>query len=116
MVSSWRSRENEAKDDWFDGVGCGAVKVRPNYPSLDIIFLLAYRGILVFYFTINRTPRVGGDTSIQPSLSHPLAMVTFSEIWVCFIVYVRKGEKVRYPSNPPKSGRMLWWFSHLVNV
>jgi hypothetical protein len=27
----------------------------------------------------------------------------------------RRGEKVRDPSNPPKSGRMLWWFSHLVN-
>jgi hypothetical protein len=78
MVSLWRLRENKAKDDRFDGVGCGAVKVGPNYPSLDIIFFLAYMGILVFYFTINRTPRVGGDVNIQPSLSHPLAIVTFS--------------------------------------
>jgi hypothetical protein len=26
------------------------VEVRPNYPSLDVIFLLAHRGILVFCF------------------------------------------------------------------
>jgi hypothetical protein len=50
VVSSLRSRESEAKDGQFDGVGCGAVKVRPNDPSLDVVFLLAHRGILVFYF------------------------------------------------------------------
>jgi hypothetical protein len=47
VASSWRSRESEAKDGRFDGVGCGAVKVRPNYPSLVVIFLLAHRGIPV---------------------------------------------------------------------
>jgi hypothetical protein len=50
VVSSQRSRGSEVKDGRFDGVGCGIVKVEPNYPSLDVIFLLAHRGILVFYF------------------------------------------------------------------
>jgi hypothetical protein len=52
VASSWRSRESEAKDGQFDGVGCGTVEVRPNYPSLDVIFLLAHRGILVFRFLL----------------------------------------------------------------
>jgi hypothetical protein len=42
-----RSRGSDAKDGRFDGVGCGTVKVRPNYPSLVVIFL-AHGGILVF--------------------------------------------------------------------
>jgi hypothetical protein len=53
------------------------VEVGPNYPSLDVIFLLAHRGILVFSFPINRTPRVGGEANIQPSPSHSLAIVAF---------------------------------------
>jgi hypothetical protein len=32
VASSQRSRGSEAKDSWFDGVGCGAVEVGPNYP------------------------------------------------------------------------------------
>jgi hypothetical protein len=48
VTSSRRSRESEAKDSRIDGVGCGTVKVRPNYTSLVVIFLLAHRGILVF--------------------------------------------------------------------
>jgi hypothetical protein len=77
VASSQRSCGSEAKDGWIDGVGCSAVEVSPNYHSLDIIFLFAHRGILVFSFPINRTPRVGGEVSIQPSLSHPLAIVPF---------------------------------------
>jgi hypothetical protein len=72
-----RSRGCEAKDGQLDGVRCGIVQVGPNYPSLDVIFLLAHRGILVFSFPINRTPMVGGEASIQPSLSHPLSIVAF---------------------------------------
>jgi hypothetical protein len=72
-----RSRGCEAKDGRLDGVGCGAVEVRPNYPSLDIIFPLAHKGILAFSFPINRTPRAGGEVGIQPSLSHPLVIVAF---------------------------------------
>jgi hypothetical protein len=48
VVSSQRSRGCEVKDGRFDGVRCDTVEVRPNYPSLDVIFLLAHRGILVF--------------------------------------------------------------------
>jgi hypothetical protein len=50
VASSWKSCVSEAKDDQFDGVGCSAVEVRPNYPSWVVIFLLAHKGILVFYF------------------------------------------------------------------
>jgi hypothetical protein len=54
--------------------------------------------------------------STQSSLSHPLAIVAFWEVWVCFMVWVRREEKVRDPSNPSKSGRMLWRFLHLIEV
>jgi hypothetical protein len=45
-----RSCGSEAKDGRFNGIGCGVVKVGPNYPSIDVFFLLAHRGILVFCF------------------------------------------------------------------
>jgi hypothetical protein len=32
------------------------------------------------------------------------------------MVKERAEEKVRDPSNPLKSGRILWWFSYLVDV
>jgi hypothetical protein len=50
VASSWRSRGSKAEDGRFNGVKCGAVEVGLNYPSLDVIFLLAHRGILVFCF------------------------------------------------------------------
>jgi hypothetical protein len=71
VASSRRSHGCEAKDGWFDGVGCDVVEVRPYYTLLDVIFLFAHSGILVFSFPINRISRVGGEASIQPSLSHP---------------------------------------------
>jgi hypothetical protein len=49
VASSQRSRGSEATDGRFDGVGCDTMEVEPNYPSLDVIFLLAHRGILVFW-------------------------------------------------------------------
>jgi hypothetical protein len=52
LASSWRSHGSEAKDSWFDGVGCGTVEVGPNYPSLDVIFFLAHRDILVFWLSL----------------------------------------------------------------
>jgi hypothetical protein len=64
MASSWRSRGCKVKDGRFDGVTCGVVQVRQDYPLLDVIFLLAHRSILVISFPINRTPRVGGEASI----------------------------------------------------
>jgi hypothetical protein len=51
VASSRMSHRSEAKDGRFDGVGCGAVEVRANYPSLVVIFL-AHRGILVFRFSL----------------------------------------------------------------
>jgi hypothetical protein len=50
MASLRRLHGSESKDGRFDGVGCGIVEVGPNYLSLDIIFLLAHKGILVFCF------------------------------------------------------------------
>jgi hypothetical protein len=52
VASSRRSCGSEAKDGRFDGVGCVAVEVRPNYPSLYVIFLLVHRGILLFWFSL----------------------------------------------------------------
>jgi hypothetical protein len=52
VASSWRSCRSEAKDGRFDDIGCGAVEVGPNYPSLDAIFLLVHMGILVFWFSL----------------------------------------------------------------
>jgi hypothetical protein len=40
MASLRRSHGSEAKDGRFDGVGCGAVEIRPNYP-----LKVAYRGV-----------------------------------------------------------------------
>jgi hypothetical protein len=45
-------RRSDAKDGWFDGVGCGAAQVGPNYPYFIIVFFLAHRGILVFWFLV----------------------------------------------------------------
>jgi hypothetical protein len=50
-VTSRRLRGSETKDGRFDGVGCGATKVRPNCPSLAVNFFSAYRNFLVFYCT-----------------------------------------------------------------
>jgi hypothetical protein len=58
VALSRRSCESEGKDGFFDGVRCGTVEVEPNYPSLDVIFLLAHRGILVFCFHYKWNQRV----------------------------------------------------------
>jgi hypothetical protein len=50
VASSRRLHGSEAKDGRFGGIECSTMEVRPNYPSLHVIFLLAYRGILVFCF------------------------------------------------------------------
>jgi hypothetical protein len=57
VASSQRLHGSEAKDNRFEGVGCGAVEVGPNYPSLDVIFFLAHRGILVFCFHYKYDPK-----------------------------------------------------------
>jgi hypothetical protein len=39
VASSQRSHGSEAKDYWTDGIGCDAMEVGANYPSLVVIFL-----------------------------------------------------------------------------
>jgi hypothetical protein len=38
VASSQRLCGSEAKDGRFNGVGCSAVEVRPNYPSLVVMY------------------------------------------------------------------------------
>jgi hypothetical protein len=73
VASLWRSRGVEAEDGCVDAIGC----IRLFYPNFTIFIVLGHKGSLVISFSINRTPRVGGEVSIQPSLSHPLAIVAF---------------------------------------
>jgi hypothetical protein len=40
-------------------------------PNFAIFVVLDHKDGLVISFSINRTPRAGGEASIQPSLSHP---------------------------------------------
>jgi hypothetical protein len=69
IVSSWRSRRNKEKDGWFNDVGCSVVEVRPNYYLVDVIFLLAHKCILVFYFCYKNTHWViVGGIPLPPSL------------------------------------------------
>jgi hypothetical protein len=51
-ASLWRSHGSEVKDGRFDSVGCGTMKIEPNYILLVVIFLLVHRGILVFWFSL----------------------------------------------------------------
>jgi hypothetical protein len=73
MASSWRSRGDEVEDRWVDAMGC----IGLFYPNFAIFVVLDHKGNLVISFPINRTPRAGGEISIQPSFSHPLAKVAF---------------------------------------
>jgi hypothetical protein len=52
VVSSRRLHRSEAKDGRFDCIGCGASQIGQNYPYFVIVFFLAYRGILVFWFSL----------------------------------------------------------------
>jgi hypothetical protein len=67
VASSWRSCGDEAKDERVDAMGC----IRLFYPNFTVFIVLWQKGSLVVSFPINRTPRAGGEASIQPSLSHP---------------------------------------------
>jgi hypothetical protein len=73
VASSWRSRGDEAEDGWVVAMGC----IRFFYPNFVIFIVLGHKGSLVLSFLINSTPRVSREVSIQPSLSHPLAIVAF---------------------------------------
>jgi hypothetical protein len=52
MASSRSSRGSEAEDGQSDGVGCSAVQVGRNYPSLAVTSFSACRGILVFWLDL----------------------------------------------------------------
>jgi hypothetical protein len=52
VASSRRSHGSEAKDGRFDGVGCGATEVGPNYPYFVVIFILAHRVIFSLWFSL----------------------------------------------------------------
>jgi hypothetical protein len=73
VTSSRRSHRNEAEDGWVDATGC----VRLFYPNFVIFIVLGHKDSLVISLPKNRTPRAGGEVSIQPFLSHPLAIVAF---------------------------------------
>jgi hypothetical protein len=73
VASSWRSHGDEAEDEWVDAMGC----IRFFYPNFVIFIVLGHKSSLVFSFLINSTPRVSREVSIQPSISHPLAIVAF---------------------------------------
>jgi hypothetical protein len=73
MASSRRSRGDEAKDGRVDAMGY----ITLIYPNFAVFIGLGHKSNLVISFPINRTLRVGGEASIQPSLSHPVAIVAF---------------------------------------
>jgi hypothetical protein len=56
VASSQKSRGREVKDGRFDSNGCGTAKVRPNYPSMVVVFILAHKGIQIFCFCIQIEP------------------------------------------------------------
>jgi hypothetical protein len=59
--------EDEAEDEQVNAMCC----IELFYPYFTVFFVLAYKSNLVISFSINRTPRAGGEVTIQPSLSHP---------------------------------------------
>jgi hypothetical protein len=73
MASLWRLYGDEAKDRRVDAMGY----IRLFYPNFVVFIVLGNKGSLVINFPINRTPRIGGEATIQSSMSHPLAIVSF---------------------------------------
>jgi hypothetical protein len=73
MASLRRLHGDEAEDRQVNATGC----IGLFYPNIVIFIVLGHKGSLVISFPINRTPRAFGEASIQPSLSHPLAIVSF---------------------------------------
>jgi hypothetical protein len=73
VASSQQSRGDEAKDGRIDVMGC----IGLFYPNFTIFVVLGHTDNLVIRFPINRTLRAVVEASIQPSLSHRLAIVAF---------------------------------------
>jgi hypothetical protein len=114
MASLKRSREDEVEDRLVDVMGC----IRLFYSNFAIFIVLGYKGGLVISSPINRTPKGwwrGNHSAI--SLPPPSHRCFLRGVGVVHGVRGEgRGEKVRDPSNPPKSGRMLWSFPHIVDV
>jgi hypothetical protein len=110
VASSWRSRGDEAKDGWVDATGC----IRLFYPNFTVFIVLGHKCSLVISFPINMTQEL--EERIKYSLV-PLPPSSQSCVLRGVVVLhgIRDERKVRDSSNSPKSGRMLWQFSHLVN-
>jgi hypothetical protein len=73
-VASWQmSRGDEVEDRRVDAMGC----IELFYPNFAIFIVLSHKSSLLITFSTNRTPRVGEEKSIQPSLSHPIVIVAF---------------------------------------
>jgi hypothetical protein len=73
VASSQRLREDESEDGRVNAMGC----IRLFYPNFTVFIVFGSRGSLVISFPINKTPRAGGEVSIQLSLFHPVAIVAF---------------------------------------
>jgi hypothetical protein len=67
VASSRRLRGDAAKDGRVDAMGC----VGLFYPNFATFIVLGHKSSVAISFPIYRTPRVGGEECIQPSLSHP---------------------------------------------
>jgi hypothetical protein len=65
------------------------------YPNFAIFVVLGRKGSLVFSFPINRTPRVGGEANIKPSLSHPSYNCFLKGVGVLYDVREEKRESGR---------------------
>jgi hypothetical protein len=78
MVSSRRSCGDEVKDRHVNAIGC----IELFYPNFAIFFVLSHKGSLVINFSINRTPRVGGEAStVVIPLPHLGLDLAFWVVW-----------------------------------
>jgi hypothetical protein len=57
VASSWRSREDNAEDGPVDVTGY----IGLFYPNFIVFVVLGHKGSLVISFSMNSTPRVGGE-------------------------------------------------------
>jgi hypothetical protein len=57
VASPWRLRGDGAEDGRVDATDC----IGLFYPNFSIFVVLGHKDSLVISFSINRTPRVGGE-------------------------------------------------------
>jgi hypothetical protein len=95
----------EVEDEWINAMGC----IGLFYPNFAIFFVLGHKCSLIISFPINRTPRTDGEASNSAIPLPPPSHGCFLRGVVVLhgVREERRGEKVRDPSNPSKSGRML---------